>query len=68
MISKKLITTVIFMAAITLSCKDTEKEQQELKKQIEQIEATEATIDSTVEQANQKAEEAESLLKEIDSL
>ena len=68
MISKKLIGIAMFMAAITLSCKDNEKEQQQLKEQIEQIEATEATIDSTVEKVNQKAEEAELLLEEIDSL
>jgi hypothetical protein len=68
MITKKLIGLAIVLSTIALSCKDTQKEQQVLNEQLEQIETAETIIDSTVYQINQKAEEVEFLLKELDSI
>ena len=50
------------------SCRDTKKEQEDLDKTLDKIEAVEQEVDNTIEEVGRKAEEAESVLKELDSL
>ncbi|WP_417361117.1 hypothetical protein [Galbibacter sp.] len=70
MITKQVavVLTAITLSLVTISCKDDKKEQQILDQKIEAIEATEAVIDSTVQQVDEKADEVEAILKDIDSL
>ncbi len=60
------LLSVLFVGII--SCRDTKKEQEELNKDLNTIEAVEKDIDQTVEEVEKKAEEVESALKELDSL
>lgn len=70
MITKQVavVLTAMSLSLVTMSCKDDKKEQQILDQKIEAIEATEAAIDSTVQQVESKADEVEAVLKDIDSL
>lgn len=62
----------LFLAMLVLcigySCKDNKAEQEALDKELDQIEAVEQTIDSTVTNVHEKAEEVKELLKELDSI
>ncbi len=61
-----LVMSIILIGIV--SCRDTKKEQEELDKTLDTIEAAEQEIDETVEEVEKKAEEVESALKELDSL
>ncbi len=53
---------------VVMSCKDTKREQEELNQKLEQIEAVETAVDSTLSVVNEKAEQVEELIKELDSI
>lgn len=61
-----LVLTMLF--AGTSSCRDTKKEQVELDKTLDKIEAVELEVEETVEEVEQKAAEVEAAIKELDSL
>ena len=68
MIHLKKVSLAILFIALAFSCKETAKGQETIDKELEQIEAVEQTIDSTVTTVHQKAEELEELLKDLDSI
>ena len=68
MIVKKWVLLIAIASIVALSCKDDKKSQEILDNQLEQIEATEVVIDSTLNAVSEKAEEVESIIKEIDSI
>lgn len=70
MINTKKFNLVLAVVILCLSysCKDTKTEQEVLDKELKQIEAVEQTIDSTVTNVHEKAEEVKELLKELDSI
>lgn len=53
---------------LSLSCKDTEKEEKELNQKLEQIESVEQAVDSTVTEVEEKASEVQGMIKELDSI
>ncbi len=53
---------------IMMSCKDTKREEAELDKTLDKIEAVEKKIDATVDDVEKKAEEVEDVLKELDNI
>lgn len=57
---------VLFMAIV--SCRDNKKEQAELDKTLDKIEAVEQEVDDAIEEVEKKAEEVESAINELDSL
>lgn len=66
---KKISLLVMFMFLVgIISCRDTQKEQEELDKTLDTIESVEQEIDETVEEVEKKAEEVESALKQLDSI
>ncbi len=50
------------------SCKDSKKEQEELDRTLDKIEAVEKEVDNTIDEIEKKVEEVESALNELDSL
>ena len=64
----KNLGLALILIVLSFSCKDTKKEQEALDKELEQIEAVEQSIDSTINNVHAKAEEVEELLKELDSI
>ncbi|WP_350289375.1 hypothetical protein [uncultured Croceitalea sp.] len=69
MYTKKLnLVLALIVLCFSYSCKDNKIEQEALNKELEQIEAVEQTIDSTVTDVHKKAEEVKELLKELDSI
>jgi len=64
----KSLGLALVLIALSYSCKDTKKEQEALDKNLEQIEAVEQSVDSTINNVHAKAEEVEELLKELDSI
>ncbi len=60
------VLSVVFMAAV--SCRDTEKDAKELEVTLDRIESVEQEIDETTEALDQKAQEVEFALSELDSL
>ncbi|AIY11937.1 hypothetical protein [Cellulophaga baltica] len=65
--SIKLIFTAAILVAFA-SCRDTKKEEQMLDSQIDSIQAVELQLDETVKEVEQKREEVEDLLTELDSI
>ena len=65
--SIKLIFTAALLVAFA-SCRDTKKEEQMLDSQIDSIQAVELQLDETVKEVEQKREEVEDLLTELDSI
>ncbi|MFD2587882.1 hypothetical protein ACFSQJ_13125 [Croceitalea marina] len=63
-----ILALVILCLSFSYSCKDNKAEQEALDNELEQIEAVEQTIDSTVTTVHAKAEEVKELLKELDSI
>ena len=61
-----LVMSVLFIGII--SCRDTQKEQEELDATLDKIETVEKEIDETTEELDKKADEVESALSELDSL
>lgn len=69
MYTKKLnLVLALVILCISYSCKDVKAEQEALDKKLEKIEAVEQTIDSTLSDVHEKAEEVKELLKELDSI
>ncbi|WP_420603340.1 hypothetical protein [Flagellimonas sp.] len=68
MLIKKLIGLILILGFFVMACKDTKKEQEELNQKLEQIEAVETAVDSTLNAVNEKAEQVEELIKELDSI
>ncbi|WP_298793120.1 hypothetical protein [uncultured Allomuricauda sp.] len=68
MLTKKLMAFIFMIGFIVMGCKDTKKEQEELNQKLEEIEAVETAIDSTLNVVNEKAEQVEELIKELDSI
>ncbi len=56
------------LALAFFACQDSEKEQAELNRQLEEIENVEQAVDSTLNQVDEKAEEVELLIAELDSI
>jgi len=66
---KKLIISLIVIALIfSFSCRDTKKEEVEVKAIIEQVEAVENDINAINEDINSKEKELEEALRALDSL
>ncbi len=61
-----LVVCLLFIGII--SCKETNKEQQELDAKLDKIESVEEVIDETLEQVNQKAKDVEEALQELDNI
>ena len=59
---------VVLGLIFSLSCRDTKKEEAEVKATIEKVEAVETEIEDLVEDVNSKEIELEEALKELDSL
>lgn len=68
MITKRLLGTLLFLTVIFFSCKDNKKEEADLNQKLDEIEAVEKTVDSTVNAVHTKAEEVKDLIKELDSI
>ncbi|MGW9684750.1 hypothetical protein [Flagellimonas sp. 2504JD1-5] len=68
MLTKKLMAFIFMIGLVIVACKDTKKEQEELNQKLEQIEAVETAVDSTLNVVNEKAEQVEELIKELDSI
>lgn len=66
---KKLkILVLAFMFIGAISCRDTEKEQEQLDATLNKIEAVEQDLEKTSEEVESKAKEVESALMELDSI
>jgi hypothetical protein len=61
-----LVLSFIFLGAV--SCRDTEKEEQQLDATLDKIEAVEQDLEKTSEEVESKAKEVESALMELDSI
>lgn len=58
----------LFLLFGTLSCRDTNKEKEEVEQIIEQVESIEKQVEETAVEVDQKAEEVQEALKELDSI
>jgi len=61
-----LVLSFIFLGAV--SCRDTEKEQEQLDATLDKIEAVEEDLEKTSDEVESKANEVESALMELDSI
>ncbi|WP_324023640.1 hypothetical protein QSV08_12330 [Maribacter sp. BPC-D8] len=61
-----LVVFFIFLGAV--SCRDTEKEQEQLDATLDKIEAVEEDLKETSKEVESKAKEVESALSELDSI
>ena len=66
--SVKLLILTLFSAILFLGCTDKKKEEEQIQQQVERIEAIEDKIQDTETALENIKEEAESALKELDSL
>ena len=66
--SVKLLILTLFSALLFLGCTDKKKEEEQIQQQVERIEAIEDKIQDTETALENIKEEAESALKELDSL
>ena len=68
--SKKLLTIsgMLLVFLVIFSCGKSKEEQEKLDKKLEKIQAVEVSIDSTLNQVDQKVEEVNHLIKDIDSI
>lgn len=64
----KLAVLALLMTGLAASCKDSAKEEEAVRRQVEEIETVEQTIDSTAAEVKKKAEEVNELIKELDSI
>jgi len=51
-----------------ISCGDSKKEEEQLNKTLDKIEAVEKEVDNTIEEVEKKAKEVESVIDELDNL
>lgn len=63
----QLLTLALIISGLT-SCRNDKKEQEELNRTLDQVEAVENDLDNTVEEVDRKAEEVKDALKELDSI
>lgn len=64
----KLLTVCLVATMFALSCRDNEKEKEQVERFIISIDSVEVAIDKSAEEVEAIAEEVEMAIKELDSI
>ncbi|WP_136467839.1 hypothetical protein [Flagellimonas onchidii] len=68
MFTKTTKPVILVLGILSITCKNTKKEQEDLNQKLEHIQAIETSIDSTIKSVNEKAKELEGVILELDSI